>query len=591
MPVKLISEHELREALRPRRLNRAQFEAGVRTKLESAQALRAADPFAGKSPFLRSAAAYLPLAILSGCKATPAAVGVTRPVIAYKLLSWLAFPAISLFLLVGATLFSVAKIRHIREGHESELDDKQAIDETIKQWWHQHRWSAVGVFAVSLALALFGATSLLFLMYVMSFGVVVSLLRSLAGLGLGNRDVIGRSCFMGLFFLGQMAWYAGIGGREIHLIDPSLAGVVFVGGALILIVLLFSLRRFDNSRSPVQFPGIAIGMFSCIVIPLLLWQSHPICWSTGPMQIKHFVESFDNAPHQSSSWQEWEIPAHWAVESDLKPDLTLPQKLLDKEIAGNQNAYIVSAALRVGMIPVDRQKELRDYTERRKSLLTPTPAGLKPFSISFVEQYDWVIRSAMARNDLSAADRDLLEQRLLVTLDDALGRRLVALEEILRVTQLLSVIDRPVDQNRFRDRVFDLLREAHATRSGAFQLSGGFEPYRNMDRSSWLPPAGALVATSHAVELMQIYGIPDGIDVNWVRSFVKPMVMRFQSDKWIAAATRERLKRLPGATQPYWLEMLFYERTLVAALVLVGLCFYATFSSPGSEKSESARAD
>ena len=30
-------------------------------------------------------------------------------------------------------------------------------------------------------------------------------------------------------------------------------------------------------------------------------------------------------------------------------------------------------------------------------------------------------------------------------------------------------------------------------------------------------------ATSFAVELMEIYGIPDDLDLNWVRSFLRPL--------------------------------------------------------------------
>ena len=37
----------------------------------------------------------------------------------YKLLSYVAFPAISLFVLLGATVFSIAKIRDIRDENGS----------------------------------------------------------------------------------------------------------------------------------------------------------------------------------------------------------------------------------------------------------------------------------------------------------------------------------------------------------------------------------------------------------------------------------------------------------------------------------------
>jgi hypothetical protein len=79
---------------------------------------------------------------------------------------------------------------------------------------------------------------------------------------------------------------------------------------------------------------------------------------------------------------------------------------------------------------------------------------------------------------------------------------------------------------------------------------------------------------------MEIYGVPDDLDLNWVRAFLRPAVYRFGSEKWIAAATLDRLNHIPGVTRPTWLDYLYYERSLLAAAVLVGLCFYATLSSP-----------
>ena len=111
---------------------------------------------------------------------------------------------------------------------------------------------------------------------------------------------------------------------------------------------------------------------------------------------------------------------------------------------------------------------------------------------------------------------------------------------------------------------------------------------------------GSLGATSYAVELMEIYGIPDDFDLNWVRSFLRPLSIRRSPEKWMAAVTLDRLNRLPGVTQPTWLETMYYERSLLAAAVLVGLCIYATLSSPmpravattdGTSQAESLHGD
>lgn len=150
------------------------------------------------------------------------------------------------------------------------------------------------------------------------------------------------------------------------------------------------------------------------------------------------------------------------------------------------------------------------------------------------------------------------------------------LEPALRATQLLELIERPVDRDRYRARIHEWLLKSHSKSGGGFQLAGGFRTYLNAER----PLPGDLAATSDAIKLMAFYGVPDGLDLNWVRSFLRPLSYRAMGEQWMAAATLDRLNKLPGASQPSWLEVLSYERALLAAAVLVGLCIYATYLSP-----------
>src|SRR5262249_51388314 len=149
----------------------------------------------------------------------------------------------------------------------------------------------------------------------------------------------------------------------------------------------------------------------------------------------------------------------------------------------------------------------------------------------------------------------------------------VVLETPLRVTQLLDLIDRPLNRDRYRETVHDLLRSFHSRSGGGFQLAGGFKSYRN------IPVPGGLAPTSFAVQLMGLYGVRTGLDVNWVRSFLRPRITRFGGDKYVAAVTSMRLNALPGVKPPTWLEYLYYERSLLAAFVLVAMCLYATLSA------------
>src|SRR5207247_989783 len=157
-----------------------------------------------------------------------------------------------------------------------------------------------------------------------------------------------------------------------------------------------------------------------------------------PARIKRYVESFAAAPYSSATWRNWEIVAHWAIQSKLDPDLANPRRLLAEEIAGEQNPFILSIALRLGLLPVDQIGQLKEYARMRRSLLAAPPRGAKPQVITSLEQYDWVIRAAVLCGDLSPQERDVLEQRLLATLENMSKDKYVVLETALRVTQLLD---------------------------------------------------------------------------------------------------------------------------------------------------------
>jgi hypothetical protein len=585
--VTLVPEDDLRAALRPHRADPDAFEAAVRARL-NASLRRVDDPIASLSPALRSAAAFLPLEIITGGQLKGAAAKLAPATGVYKLLSYAAFPAISLFVLLGATVFSFSKIRSIQHENRSGPLDEPAVLAGTKQWWHEHKWGMWLVFAGTIAMSWVGATWLLFLAYIVSFGFLIYVVKSFAKIGLGNRLAIGQSCMIGLVLLGQVAGFAGIGDQDIHMVDEKIIVLVFFYGALVVGLIIGSpmirLRIANASRAGRPSRGKLwivlagpIAAFTAGVGLLTAWFMAPILWPATPACIKAYVESFDSAPFSSVSWQQWDIVASWAVESKLDPDLSAPRRLLAAEMAGEQNPFILGSAFRVGLVRVDQIRQLRNYEMQRRALLYDDPSHIMETQrITSLEQQDWLIRASALRNDLTPEQRDYLEKRLCRTLDAMSTEPYTVLEDPLRATQLLGVIGRPVDVDRYRDRVHDLLRKFHSKRGGGFQVAGGFKDY-NLDNIQ----VGSLRATSCAVELMKIYGIPNDLDLNWVRSFLRPMSMIRQSpDKWIAAVTLDRLNRLPGVTHPTWLETLYYERSLLAAVVLVGLCIYATLSSP-----------
>jgi hypothetical protein len=646
MSVNPVSEDDLYAALRPNRVDADAFELAVRQRLTMVQKQRAADPLARLSPLLKCAAAFLPIEILAGCRVPSTATKLAPAGGAYKLLSYLAFPAISLFVLLGATIFSISKIRRIQNENDSELSNQDAIREATHEWWRRHKWGAIAVFVATLTLMVVGATWILFLFYLISFGLLVIVLGTFAKLGLGNRQMIGQSCLMGLMFLAQATMMVGIGDQEIHFVDQKLVSAIFLIGVLGLVpfvmgnsqlagprvekfprwiwvavvaqvlvtlllvgvawsffhsVLLVAIllvgalvpvattvyrARMAGQRMERVPQRLALGLMVILLLPLLAWLMNSVLWPTTPSRIKHYVESFeDDSPLAVVRWRHWEIVARWAIESNLDPDLTHPRRLLAEEISGKQDRFILSSALRTGLLSADQVGQLKEYEELRRSLVV-VPPGVKPQVISSLAQFDWVIRASVLHNDLSPQERDVLEKRLHVTLEELSKSpfdQSDVLETALRVTQLLDLIERPIDRDQYRGQIHGWLRKFHSTKGGGFQLAGGFKQYL-------ASPVGSLETTSHGVELMEIYGYPDGLDLNWVRAFLRPLSYRPMDERWMAAATLDRLNHLPGVTRPTWLEVMYYERTLLAAAVLAGLCIYATVSSPKLKTTDPANS-
>jgi hypothetical protein len=580
MPLNPVPEDQLRDALRAYRAEPGRFEAAVRERLETADRRGRDDPLANLSPFLRGAAALLPLPFFTGCRASEAAAKTVPAAGGVKLLGYLAFPAISLFVLLGATIVGIAKIHGIQRNNHPGLDDAQAETDAVLLWWRRHKWPAYLVFAGTLALMWIGATWLLFLFYIISLGVLLYVLSSFARLGLGNRLLIGQSCMLGLMFLGQLTGSFSAGDNDIHFLDQKVIAVVFFAGAMLVFACY--------ARDPNGFAGRRVSpvvrwswaaLMAVLLVPLSAWFLNPILRPATPARINAFVESFHEAPNSTSSWRSWEVVARWAIESKLDPDLSGARRLLAREIAGEQNPFILGNAFRVGLIRADQIRLLRDYESRRHSLFDdPYQIKVKQ-PISSLSQEDWIIRASILLGNLTSQNRDYLEKRLLATLDGLAESPYDVIAEALLVTRLLEVIDRPADPARYRDRVHDWLWKFHSQSGGGFQLAGGFKPYLKV-------PVGSVETTASAVELMEVYGVPDGLDLNWVRSFLKPMAtIRQSEEKWIAAVSLDRLDRLPGARRPTWPEFLYHERSLIAAMVLVGLCLYATLSSPNRRPS------
>jgi hypothetical protein len=527
----MVAEADLRAALRPHQIAAADFEAGVCRRIQAAEAERANDPLANAPQWLRVAAAVLPLPIMTGGKVAGSGLPLANASGLSKLIGFAALPAISLFVLPGAALFGAIGIRRIQAGNVPDSTDLLATNQATRLWWRQNKWLAGFFYAMTFALAWLGATSLMLLVYLISLGVMLYVLSSFAKLGLGNRQSIGGLCVMGLLLLAGMSGLCTIGKRDIHFVDQTLLQAIFFGGVLILTPLL--------TNRPTR-----IWITLLVFVPTIAWFTQPTWQPTTPARIKSHVASFDQAPFSSASWAQWEIVASWALESGLDPDLSSARRLLATEISGDKNPFVLGSAFRTGLVRIDQIDQLSGrldgYEAKRSTLLDGPQHIVETQSIPGLDQHDWVIRASVLRNDLTPEQRDLLAKRLHVSLEYVSKNPIRRLEDALRVTQLLEVIDRPIDRDRYRSQVHDMLRESHTTDCGFLQDSGGFMRYFTANARDLPGKHGDLQATAWAVELMQIYGVPDGIDLNWVRSFLRPKLLRTGDDVYIAAATLAR---------------------------------------------------
>lgn len=577
MVLEPIAEADLYESLRPFRVEPDAFEAAVQEKIQVAE-LQQADGAEGKaSPLLEMAAAFLPLPFFVGGKGTLSAIKMTPLAGKYKLLGYIALPAISLFALIGSALFGSKWIQRVQRDNVPDHLDLNELVQASTQWWIRYKWPISLFYATVILFPFFGSTWLLFLLLLVSTGVMLLMITVLAKQGLGNRLMVGQSCLMGMMLLSQvMASMPGIGDGAIHFFDQKLLALPFFFGVLALHVTTFRETLIHRGK---WITWSAFVFLTIIFVGGSVWFAKPTFFPLTPVQIKQHVESFDYAPHSSYSWRSWERVTLWTQQAGLNPDLSSARQLLAEEIAGEQNSSVLGSAFRTGLVEPEQIVQLKEYEKKLESLLRRRRAGRKPFRIGWIAQRDWVIRAAALQDALTDEDCDHLQGRLLATWD-ALVERPTSLEDALYVTRLLEVIDRPMDLKQSRAQIHDWLRQFHCKEAGGSHLAGGFKLYSNEKIRT-----GDLRATWCAIELMKVYGIPDDFDMNWVRSFLKPVSMtRSGDERYVSAVARDNMQRLPGIHQPTWFEYVVAERSMLAAILLVGLCIYATLSSPVIEE-------
>ena len=335
--------------------------------------------------------------------------------------------------------------------------------------------------------------------------------------------------------------------------------------ALILgLLMVWYSKRWPDDRIVVRglFLVLFAGVTACLC-PTLWW---PIGTST---LVKH-VETFE--PRTAGYWSNWQVTARWLQDQGIDYDQSAVQaRWLDAWEKDERHRLsllndVVSTGLRVPEL-----NEAIKSSKAAKLMLSAKSAGTPIYKF---DRYGYIIAVLVEEGSLTNEQRDHLAGRLLATWRTLNDDR-VLMDDAAIITNLLSLIDRPLAEAERKADVVRWLGEYQALDNGPFADYGGFKRYSKVNSSE-------LMSTESAVRLMQHYGTHDSVDVLALRAFLRPaMSDRFMIERGsVRASIRQRLDQIPGIPQPTLWDYFRLNQSLWFAVLLVGLCVYATLGSP-----------
>lgn len=624
----LIDESEIRAALSFLRIDRDAFGRGVRQRVKQtiARPTETGDAnLKDRGGLLRIAGSVLPVNLLGAnttASQTPfAAVGGFQKAIAY-----LALPAIS-FLMIIVTIVGSYRIRVAQQSQSLPEADLARIHESITGWWWRYGWIAGIVFVLALAAPFIGATTPLLLLFMASAIGTASIVTTLGRAGLVDRNVIGGYCLAMMGLLGQVS-FGGAMVNNTQLLDPHLVTVTFLAGGAFLILFInpvVTLSRLEpKPKENKQLMLLVVGGFVCMMALILLGIIRPtrhvfLLFAFGALGIalsafvRHklrnsnsqsaigivfrgvvlvllagmaaffgqtlwrpignaalveYAESFD--PELAGYWDSWQATDRWLQDQGINYDHSAVQARWEEALT--DRPFLLNCAVSTGLTFPSDVIETEDFEVGVRLLLT-TPADT---AISRLDIEEYIITILAKEGTLGDQQRDHLADRLMTTwrvLDE--GGVQESLATATTITDLLSLIDRPVAEAERRADVARWLGQYQFLANRPFTRSGGFKRYSNLNHSD-------LMATENAVRLMQHYGTHDGVDILALRAFLRPASSdrHLMTKAVVRTSIRQRLDQISGIPGPSPWDYIRLNQSLWFAMLLVGLCIYATLGSP-----------
>ncbi len=572
----LIDEQELRDAMQPLRTDPLAFEAGVRRKLKAITLQKTESTIRfNDSPWLQVAASMVPLSLLTKTTGSSVIVPLGKASLGYKLVGYAALPVLSILVMFGATLLAVFRIRKAQLSPQSDSPDSaQQQSAILIKWWTGMGLIPTGLSFIALVFFLMGYPFPVFIFFAVSGIAMVTLISRLGHAGLLDRQTVGGVLVSSLMSMASISHIYIIFNSGCYLLDQQLVMMILWLAAIFLGILI----TFDKRLGLHIVAMMTVQIFAAVLVFGFFGQS---IWN--PMnteRMKHYVESFDRARFSSSTWRSWAVPTVWLQESGVKLNLSKPRGLLESEIAGKQNSFILGVASRTGLLEPDDFSRIRDPFHRRERLLD---RYARDQSISSIEQVEFAIRELVRLNQWNAGELDLLESRLLATIRDAMASKYGGLDEALIATESLQAIGRPCnDDPSIRQQMQQTIVAMQRTRFQLGGRNGGFAKYHSSPQSD-------LLSTSTAIELMEYYGVSSELNLIAIRSFLRPeMIDSFRSDlAAVRVATKMRFENLPQVPPLTFSDYVRHEPSILMALVFAALCFFATLGCPYRPQIES----
>jgi len=573
------SERDLRRALAPVRPDPAAFRAAVERKL--AQRERGGGPEAAADPRRRAAAA-LPLDLLAPGGASAAALG--KQLSAGGVLGALTLPAVSLAML--ALAFAAAVRFVVRAGHGSEPAGRAAsADEVLRSWWRAHALHAALALALLALLAWTQPAETVLLALLASMAVVAALVSRLARAGAASRASVGAlaASFLG-GLLGLALVFDGLA-ASLHSerVPPHWVPTALFWGCLACDVL----GRWKRTWSVPRKLAGALAPTALVAVWLVLTARG--LEPAGPERLAHYVARPAPALGQVVEWQRLGRVGAWLLERGLPCDRSAARTAVaaawGRRAPGAPlfdagfGVFALAGAARLDALPDDLWRAVADDPDTRALLE-------REGTLVAADLVELRVR-ALARAGLTDAQRDHLARRLDATWPPPEAPW--ALENMGVLEALAERIGRPPGEGR--DGQVARALELHwlgADPDEPFAAPFASEPWTAGRRRLGDPLY--LGATHAALELLRRHGAPPGLDLARVRAFLERAarpslvealapaawprltVQSYRYDAAVALRVLAALPQAPAPERPDWRA----ERALLAALLLVALCLFAT---------------